>query len=63
MNFDELTPEQKEKALACKTPEELLALAKQEGYDLSEEQLEDISGGAWGGCTERIWKCSSYTYC
>ena len=63
MNFDELTPEQKEKALACKTPEELLTLAKQEGYDLSEEQLEDISAGAWGGCTERIWKCSSSTYC
>ena len=29
MNIDDLTPEQKEKVLACKTPEELLALAKQ----------------------------------
>ncbi|MBQ9003523.1 MAG: Nif11-like leader peptide family natural product precursor [Eggerthellaceae bacterium] len=63
MNIDDLTPEQKEKVLACKTPEELLALAKQEGYELSEEQLEDISGGAWGTCKDRMWKCQDYSYC
>ena len=45
MNFDELSPELKEKARACETPEELLALAKQEGIELSEEDLEVISGG------------------
>ena len=48
MNFDDLTPEQKEKALACKTPEELLALAAAEGYELSDAELEAVSGGnAW----------------
>ena len=49
MKFEDLTPEQKAKALACKTPEELLALAKEEGYDLTDEQLQGISGG---------WSCS-----
>ena len=45
MRLEDLTPEQKEKALACKTPEELLELAKAEGYELSDEELEAVSGG------------------
>ena len=34
MNIDDLdiSPELKEKARACKTPNEMLALAKKEGY-------------------------------
>ena len=44
-NVHTVTAEQKEKAKACKTPEEMLALAKDEGYELSDEELEDISGG------------------
>lgn len=49
MNFDDLTPELREKVQACKTPEELLELAKSEGYELSDEELESISGGRkWG---------------
>ena len=54
MQFDDLTAEQKTKALKCKTPEEVLALAKEEGYELSEAQLQAISGG-WdplGDCPE-----------
>ena len=47
MNFDELTPEQQEKARACKSADELLALAQSEGLELSAEQLEVISGGSW----------------
>lgn len=47
MTFEDLSPELKEKALACKTPEELLALAKTEGIDLTNDQLESISGGGW----------------
>ena len=48
MNFDDLTPEQKEKVRACKTSEDILALAKEEGYELSEKELEALSGGsAW----------------
>jgi hypothetical protein len=56
MNFEDLTPELQEKAKACKSPEELLALAKREGIELSDEQLEGIAGGQdWCGpygCTK-----------
>ncbi|MBQ9000994.1 MAG: Nif11-like leader peptide family natural product precursor [Eggerthellaceae bacterium] len=45
-NLD-ISPELREKAKACKSPEELLALAKTEGYRLSEEELEAVSGGGW----------------
>ena len=47
MTIDDLSPELKEKALACKTPEEMLDLAKEEGYELSEAELEAVSGGSW----------------
>ena len=40
-----LTPEQIEKARKCKNQEELLALAKAEGVELTPEQLEACSGG------------------
>lgn len=47
MKFEDLTPQQKEKAIACKTPEELIALAKEEGVELTDAQLGEISGGGW----------------
>ena len=40
-----LTDEQKQKAAAVKTPEELLSLAKEAGYELNPEQLEGVAGG------------------
>ena len=40
-----LTPEQITKVKACKNSDELLALAKQEGIELTDEQLEAVSGG------------------
>ena len=54
MNIDDLdiSPELKEKARACKTPDEILALAKKEGYKLSEEELAAVSGGGWSGCSD-----------
>ena len=45
MSLQHVTPELKAKALACETPEEMLALAKAEGYKLSEEELAAVSGG------------------
>ena len=45
MEFDDLSQELKERAKACETPEELLALAKEEGIVLSDEDLEQVSGG------------------
>lgn len=58
MDFSELTPEQQEKAKACQTPEELLALAREEGIELSDAELEDVAGGGfwdvdWSWCTEK----------
>ena len=44
-----LTEEQIAKAKECQSPEELLNFAKEEGIELSEEQLEAVSGG---GCFE-----------
>ena len=44
MEFNDLSEEQKAKALACKSPEELLALAKAEGYELDDAELDAISG-------------------
>lgn len=47
MSFKHLADEQKAKARACNTPEEILDLAREEGYELSDEQLKGIAGG-WG---------------
>ena len=47
MNFEDLTPEQQEKAKTCKSAEELIALAKQEGFELTDEELNDVAGGSW----------------
>lgn len=57
MEFEDLTPEQQEKAKACKTPEEILALAKEEGYELSDEELDSasIAGGGW--CAVNLEEC------
>lgn len=45
MDLKDFTAEQIEKAKACSTTEELLALAKEEGVTLSDEMLDQISGG------------------
>ena len=49
MKFEDLSPELQEKAVACKTPEELFELAKAEGVELGEEELEAINGGMVSG--------------
>lgn len=45
MDFEAMNEEMKAKAKACTSPEELLALAREEGYELSDEDLEGIAGG------------------
>lgn len=60
MEFSDLTPEQQEKAKACKTPEDILELARSEGYELSEEELTAISGGVSWSC---ISDCPDHRPC
>ncbi len=52
MTYEDMSPELRDKARECKTPEELLNLAKKEGYKLSEEELRSVTGGdnTWDNC-------------
>lgn len=43
-----LSEEQIAKLKACKSQEEILKVAKDEGVELSDEQLEAVSGGCGG---------------
>lgn len=57
-----LSEEQIAKARECKSGKELLELAKQEGIELNEEQLNAVSGGACDGTRneagiQRGFKC------
>lgn len=52
MEFSDLNPDMQEKLKAAKSAEEILALAQEEGYELSDEELENIAGGdAWLECS------------
>ena len=49
MDFKNLSPEFREKAKDCTSPEELIALAKKEGYRLSVDDLDVVAGGECSG--------------
>ena len=57
MDIKDLTPEQKAKALACTSSEEVVELAKELGVELTDEQLDAIAGGEdWNDCgTHEMW--------
>ena len=64
-----LTDEQKKAVEEAQTPEDLIAVAKKAGYELSPDQLETVAGGKWcyrgpfcshGSCKE---ECAPYDYC
>ncbi len=56
MDLNNISEQVMDEARKCKTPEELLELAKREGIELSDEVLEGVSGGQdWCGpygCTK-----------
>lgn len=54
-----LTEEQIKKLDKCESCEEMLALAKQEGVELTDEQLEAVSGGVSCGEKHPCPKCGS----
>ena len=58
-----LTDEQKKKIEAAQTPEELLALAKESGYELSPEQLESVAGGKGKWCFDHCSDDTCADYC
>ena len=64
MNFEDLkNPELQEKLKAAKSAEDLVALAKAEGLELTDEQLEAVAGG------ENLWAethpddCANFEVC
>lgn len=61
-NMD-ISDELRKKAKACTSPEELVALAKAEGVELTDEMLEAISGGGeWYSCeTLDPYTCPPYS--
>lgn len=74
INLNELTKEQIEGAMECETPEELMAFAKKEGYEISEEEakaylaeleevdgevLKQVAGGAAANANEQKCKADS----
>ena len=57
----ELNKELLAKAKEAKTPEELIALAKENGMELADEELDNVSGG---GCGPTYYEaCMANGYC
>lgn len=57
-----LSEEQIAKIKACKDKEEILKLAKNEGIELNDEQLEAVSGGCGGASGLTCPHCGSGSY-
>ena len=63
--YDSLTDEQKEKAKACKTMEELAKMAAEEGIELSDVVLDAVAGGGSvpkPECTANSDSCPWFTF-
>ena len=71
MNSNELSSEQRERARSVQTLEELEELAKEEGQEISDDQLDAICGGGdscffSSGCIQKTdlrgYWCPSYHF-
>ena len=60
MDLDKLSPELKEKARSCESADELIKLANEAGVDLTDEELDSISGGVNWNCVARC-QMNSYS--
>ena len=65
VDIKDLTPEQIERAKACETPEDILALAESMGVELAPDQLDAIAGDGGGGwdpseCYTKDNPCNGY---
>jgi hypothetical protein len=57
MKLNDLTSEQRAKIDAAKSPEDIQAIAREGGYELSNEELEGISGGDWNSIDDMLVTC------
>ena len=64
MNLEDLkNPELQEKLKTAKSPEEIFAIAREEGYELSDKELEAVSGGSsWCSIVCGIVECTDDDY-
>ena len=60
MSYENLSPEQQDRARACESPEDLAALAEEEGFELSDEMLEDVAGGGFDPSKCKRYLCLRY---
>ena len=61
MNFEDLkNPELQEKLKEAKTEDELVELAREGGVEMTDTQLEAVTGGSWS-CDDK--SCSRYVPC
>ena len=58
--LSKLTDEQKKKVEAAQSPEELLALAKEAGYELPPDALDAVDGGWCLNCKD--YHCNPIEY-
>ena len=58
--FDNIPEELADKAKNCKNPEEILALVQEAGFELSDDELQSVSGGASWSC---ISDCPDHIPC
>ncbi|MBQ9042517.1 MAG: Nif11-like leader peptide family natural product precursor [Eggerthellaceae bacterium] len=61
MEFKDLTEEQKARLANCKTLEDVLGLAQEYGYELTDDELEGVAGGGdcpnnWADCPTKAWE-------
>ena len=62
MKFDELKdPVLQEKLRNAKNPEDILSLAREEGLEISDEQIQAVAGGMQWRCTDQ--SCGEYFPC
>ena len=59
--LSKLTDEQKKRVEAANSADELLALAKEAGYELTPEQLDEVAGGNDWRCPKAD-QCPEYCY-
>lgn len=57
MQYEDLSTEQREMAEAAASPEEIVHLAEQQGIKLTDEELEEVVGGAWNQSDRHVF-CS-----